>query len=226
MNLSQEPARVHTVFFDVGGTLVRSPSFFDFMAERISPERCSEIADTLRTQFMTMLRDESLPFATVKELLACSFREIAETHDVPDLSHEAARYYRECFTERAGLFDDVVPTLRYLRERGIRMIVISDADADVLNEELILFGIRDFFEDFIISSEVRGYKPSAPMVDAGRRLCRQPMAGNLLVGDNPVDVVTAGRMEIKAALVRNSEEPGFQAAYVFESLDELRSIIP
>jgi putative hydrolase of the HAD superfamily len=224
MTPESDHPRFHTVFLDVGGTIVDSPHFFEFVARRLFADGEAGIISDLRDNFVAAVRDHSAPFRSIRKLLELSVRAVCSKRGLPDVSASAGTLYRECFTSQARLYDDVIPTLNYFRERGVRMIVISDADADVLFEELELFGIRDYFDDFVISSEVKGYKPSRPMVEAGRARCREPLAGNLLVGDDIVDIETARRMGIPAATVRNTRGHELGADHAFTTLDQIRDL--
>jgi putative hydrolase of the HAD superfamily len=224
MTPESDHPHIHTVFLDVGGTILNSPDFFGFVARRLFPGGAADIESDLRGHFIAAVRDQSAPFRSVRELLELSVMAVCKEHGLPDVSAQAGAFYRECFTSQARLYDDVIPTLNFLRERGVRIIVISDADADVLFEELELFGIRDYFDDFVISSEVKGYKPSGPMVEAGRARCRDPLSGNLLVGDDKVDIETARGMGIPVATVRNSRGYELGADYAFTTLDQIRDL--
>ncbi len=217
--------RIHTVFFDAGGTLVDSPPFFEYFAMRVAPDLVERIAPVMQRRFLAMLRDETLPFAPVKALLACVIAEICAEFGLPDQSDRAAQYYRELFTQEATLYDDVLECLGRLRATGKRLIIVSDADADVLHAELEHFGIHDYFDNFVISSDVRGYKPGRAMAEAAAAFCPEPRSGAVFVGDEAVDVLTARKMGVGVVIVRNSRGEELGADYVLGSLSELFSVI-
>jgi HAD superfamily hydrolase (TIGR01509 family) len=59
-------------------------------------------------------------------------------------------------------FPEVVPTLRELRRRGVRMAVVSDAWPDLPALHAAL-GMGDFFEAYAISAELGCHKPDPRM---------------------------------------------------------------
>lgn len=217
--------KIHTVFFDAGGTLVQSPGFFDYIAERVAGERAFEIEPALKDQFTAMLRDESLPFVPIKAILASVVKTVCREFGLPDQGDRVATYYRELFTMKASLYDDVIPCLDRLKALGKTLHMISDADADVLIEELNRFGVRKYFTKLVISSEVQGYKPSEPMVTAASALCREPRSRIILIGDDAVDIRTAKRIGIKAVTVRCPDGLALGADFALNSLAELFDLI-
>lgn len=191
----------------------------------MAPGRVEEVGTVMRERFMRILRDEKAPFATVKALLACTMRQISEEMGLPDYSDRAGEIYRELFTEYGSLYDDAAGCLERLAGMGKTLYLISDADKDVLCEELELFGIRHYFSGFVISSEVEGYKPSKPMVDGALKLCREPKEGIVLVGDDRVDIMTAQRMGVAAITVRCPRGREWGAEHALGTLDELFGVI-
>jgi len=150
---------IQTAIFDVGETLVDAEELFPVLAQHMGS---LDLLPELRQHFATRLQKE--PFITVKAALAEAVEEIAQRTGREHI--DAAHIYYNHFVSNAKLFPDVVPTLRCLRNHGLRLIICSDADADVLWPELERLGLTAFFDDIIISSEVRAYKPSPAMVRA------------------------------------------------------------
>ncbi len=216
-----EQLDIHTVLFDAGGTLVDSPSFFDFLADQVDGSSRDRLAAFLKQRFFELFQHPEAEFRPIRELLRSAFADAATALGIPDHSGRAHELYRSLFVEHAGLFPDVLPVLDYLDARGVRLIMISDADADVLYAELDKFGIRNRFEAFIISSEVRAYKPGDPIVAAAEKYCRGPRERILLVGDDEVDILTAKRLGVKAAAVHQPRGAEFGADFVLERLSDL-----
>jgi 2-haloalkanoic acid dehalogenase type II len=214
-------SRVHTVFFDVGGTLVDNPDFFQFMADELYAPEPVSAASFLRRQFKEHTRDPNAPFREIKAMLADAFRALAAATGIPVEQGDAARLYRKLFMEVATLFDDVRPVLEELQLRAITLHIISNADADLLYDELERFGIRHAFQQFVVSSEVRAYKPSDKIVAAGRHLCRDPLEGIVYVGDENADLTVARKMGVRGALVRRSDTSTSEADLVLDSLYDL-----
>jgi len=217
---------IHTVLFDIGGTLVHGKSSLIGLAEQMDSSRIDHISRYMIDTFMAIYRDENYPrFHTIKELLAISVRKAAEKFDLPDISDQVERFYRRNHLEEGYLYDDTVTVLKELKNRGIRMILVSDADADVLVEQLENFGILDFFEARVISSHVGSYKPSRRTVAEVRRHCRKPLDGILFVGDTRVDVRTAQRLGVVSVLINRDGDFRHEADHRITGLSELLDII-
>ena len=213
--------RIHTVFLDAGGTLVQSPDFFGFMAVRLSEPGRECPRDFLYHEFMRRFGDREAPFRTIKELLTQTFKAASFQFGLADRSGEAPALYRQLFVEAAQLYPGVREVLAGLSDRGVRLIMISDADADILYEELDRFNIRSFFEAFVISGEVEAYKPDESMVAAAVAHCREPFHGILLVGDSAVDYETARKMGVTPVAVHNPAGLEQGAAFSLDSLTDL-----
>ncbi len=225
MREAKNEVQIHTIFFDVGGTLVESPGFFSHVASHVCAENRETFGEDLKWEFLEGFRDEKRPFATVTDTLSRSLRSVCTEHSLPDASGRAAELYRDVFIEHAVLYDDVNTVIPAIYDLGITMHIISDADAYLLEEELEVFRIRRFFDRLVISSDVGGYKPSAAMVEAGRALCREPKEGILLVGDAEVDVVTAKRMGVKSVVIRDPDCERLGADYCFDSLEGVLGLL-
>jgi putative hydrolase of the HAD superfamily len=103
------------------------------------------------------------------------------------------------------LFDDVAPTLKALRSRGIRMAVVSDAwpNLPTLHADL---GIHDFFEAYAISAELGCRKPDPRMYHhASNALALNP-AACLFVDDSPDLVAAAINLGYQARWLRRNGE--------------------
>ncbi len=216
----------HTIFFDVGGTIVTTKSTLTFFAEILDPERKDEIFRYLVDSFMLYYENENIDrFYTVREIIAITVKMAAEKFNLPDLSAESEKYYRLNHLRDASLFDDTIPTLEKLKTKNVKMIICSDADADVLVEQLKMFGIYDYFEDLIISSNVGAYKPHKKMVKEVLKHCREPYSEIFFVGDNRVDMETARRTKIKSVLINRKGRFKYDADYKITTLSELFDII-
>jgi len=205
-----------TVLFDAGGTLVDSDDLF----ERLRFEFGSDEIDSavmLNTFDLVKQRSDE-EFLDVKGLLKETCRVLAEEFGLEDLGDRAVSLYREVFLETVRLFPGVEETLALLQRHGIRMIIVSDADADVLIPEFDQLGISDYFERMIISSEVRAYKPADAMVEYILAVCGLPGEGVLFVGDNRVDVQTASKLGVGSVFIGRADTG---ATFTIESFSEL-----
>ncbi|MEW5924311.1 MAG: HAD-IA family hydrolase [Candidatus Zixiibacteriota bacterium] len=217
---------VHTVFFDIGGTLVTGTSGLHMLAKRLDASRESEIFQSLRNDFMDIYLDESpVRFYTIKEILALTAQKTAARFGLPDVSDEVVELYRTAYLKQGYMYDDTVETLRRLKANGINIVLISDADDDVLVTQLKNFGIWDYFDHTIISSITKAYKPADKVVAKALEYSAEPLSGILFVGDTIVDIKMAKKMNVKSVLINRDNNFKLEADYKITGLDQLFNII-
>ena len=117
---------------------------------------------------------------------------------------DCARIVQVAWCAGARLYDDVLPALRALRARGVRMVVCSNAPyrAASLHDQLAHVGLDEVLEGAVFSAEVGWRKPSPRMYDAALALARTTPARALMVGDRlREDVAGAVAHGMRAVLV-------------------------
>ena len=213
-------AALSAVLFDAGGTLVDSDDVFERLRLDFGPD---EIDSAAMLQTFELVKQRSgAEFLDVKGLLKETCRVLADEFGVVDIGDRAVCLYREAFLETVRLFPGVEETLALLRRCGVRMIIVSDADADVLMPEFDQLGISGYFEGMIISSEVRAYKPSDAMVECILAECKLPDEGVLFVGDNRVDVQTASKLGVDSVFIGRTDTG---ATFTIDTFSELAPLL-
>lgn len=221
---------IHTVIFDVGGTLVRARSSLVTFADWLAPDNDEnlrkELLEFLINEFMKIYRDDKrIEFIGIKEIIAIVLKKAADKFNVKDISDKADVLYGEAYLSRANLFYDTVPTLKKLKGMGIKLIIASDADPDVLDRELTKFKIKKYFDEIIISGNIKAYKPSDKMTNAIKDKCNKPYSGILFVGDTEVDVLAAKKIGAKSVLINRNGDFQVEADYQIKKLDKICDII-
>ncbi len=211
-------SRVHTILFDAGETLVEADDFFSFLAQAMGD---ASLRSILVKRFYPLLRRK--PFSTIKDTWARLCAEMVREFGARPVDARAA--YKDYFINHSRVYPDVIDALTSLRARGIKIILVSDADADVLHASLDKFGLVHFFSGMVISGEQRGYKPGPEMVEAARRFCAEPLDGILLVGDMDVDMEMAELLGVRGVLIDRAGKRRFPAPVRIESLRELLAIV-
>lgn len=217
---------IHTVIFDIGNTLIESRDIFEELLRRIGSEN-KEMLDFMKKRFFDIYRNmESREFLNVPDIISIVLRDASKEFGTADISQQARNIYEENFLNNSRLFDGVSSVMEELKKRNICMIAASDADKDVLLKELKSFGIFNFFDEIIISSEVKSYKPSDKMVSEIQNVCKEPASEILFVGDSEVDLITAKKMGTKSVLIsRNNAELNVNPDYRISSLKEIIDIL-
>ncbi len=143
--------------------------------------------------------------------------------DVPELDHATVRAAMlEALAFRT--FDDVLPALRELRGRGLRLVVVSNWDCS-LPEWLDRAGIGPLVDGAVSSAVVGEAKPAPAVFEAGLRLAGCDAAEALFVGDSVEnDVLGARAAGLRAVLVDRAGEPP-PGIDTVRSLGELSAIV-
>jgi putative hydrolase of the HAD superfamily len=122
------------------------------------------------------------------------------------------------------IFPDVPPALQELRERGLRLVVVSNWDCS-LHEWLHRAGIGDLIDGAVSSAVVGEAKPAPAVFEAGLRLAGCDAAEALFVGDSVEnDVLGARAAGLRAVLVQRAGDPPLGVETV-RSLGELSAIV-
>ena len=216
---------IHTVFLDCGGTLVGGTSSLKVLADTLNPDLSDELFHFLVDSFMEYYLDENPPcFYSIRDLLRLTAKSAAEAFHVPDLSEEVVEIYRENHLKNDSPYDDTIPALEKLKSMGTKLVLISDADADVLLEQLEAFDILHYFDEKIISSHIEAYKPSDTIVKKALSYCKEPFSEILFVGDTIVDIKTAKKMKVRSALINRDCKFKYEADYHIDPLAKIPEI--
>lgn len=214
---------IHTLILDVGGTLMTAPDLFEGMAA-LFPGACvyARLKDSMMAE-LRLIGSGGKAFSTVEKIIEDVLRSVSGELGRPDCSCKAKEVYRDTFVTGARLFDDTFSTLSRLNEMGVDMLIASDADAEILFEELSLLGIGGFFSRYFISSELGCYKPGDGFADALRPVVPHPAAA-LFVGDSEADILTGRKLGTKTALIGGAQV-GCRADYYINKLAEIIDIV-
>jgi FMN phosphatase YigB (HAD superfamily) len=180
---------IHTIFFDIGGTLVDADDIFQLIGNKLnSPES----ADFMRNRFMEIYNGGK--FMKVKDIIAVAMKEASEKFSVEDLSENAGEIYK-----------------------------------DVLVAELEKLRIVKYFDNILVSSEIKAYKPSDKVVNKALEICEEPLSDILIIGDSDVDIEVASKMGIKSVLIvrednkKINKDPDFKISTLNDIFDILES---
>ena len=150
-------------------------------------------------------------------------RELARGLPVDGLDHAAVKAAM-LESLRFTPYPDVVPTLRELRRRGLRLVVASNWDCS-LPEWMDGAGLGGFLDGTVSSAVAGEPKPGAAVFHEALRLAGVGADEALHVGDSPVNDLEGARVAgLRAVLVARDGDPppGVEA---IPSLAELPSLL-
>lgn len=224
-----------TVVFDVGGTLLQLD--YAALATRyvhaaaahhialdwhqayaVLEQLESEIPQWQQKRAVSLEHDHGVAFWN--DFYAEGFRRLGVTRDMSPVVNEI----RECFqrAEFEKLYDDVMPTLRALHARRIRMGILSNFSAN-LEEVLRQVGIHQYFEFFVVSAIAGVEKPDRKIFDLTVQAANCPREEIVYIGDSVFhDIEGARNAGLAAILVdRQDRHPEFDGA----RLRDLRALV-
>ncbi|MFL5887332.1 MAG: haloacid dehalogenase type II [Thermoleophilaceae bacterium] len=103
-------------------------------------------------------------------------------------------------------FPDTRPALTRVREAGVRLVIVSNTDNDILSHSLRQLEIP--FDDLVTAEEVRSYKPADPhFEDALRRIGEPPSSVLHVAFGFKYDIGPAQRHGMASAWVNRHAEP-------------------
>lgn len=182
---------IHAVLFDWGDTLFAPPDAATVIAEAasargmaLSRERARAIWDELWTLGKTpaeLAKGRDLSAEAHRTVWTSLFR-TAEVH-IPGVGREL---YDRVMDPVAWIpYPDTEPTLRALKERGMRIAIVSNVPRD-LSDIFARHGLARHIDAFVHSFQVGAEKPDPRIfLAACERLGSDP-ASTLMVGDHEV----------------------------------------
>jgi putative hydrolase of the HAD superfamily len=213
---------ISTIIFDVGGTLVDAPDLFEELSNKINEKYSIDVKKELVDEFRKLYYSED--FLDIKSILNLITLKILNEHNIKSANIDSAQIYVDIFLNKSFLFEESKEVLDYLKYKKINLIIVSDADADVLIPELKKLEIYNYFKKILISSDLKCYKTSKNIVEKIGSCVDVLRNDVLFVGDAKVDVDTAMGLGVKSVLVcRNASD--IVADFKIESLRDLKKLI-
>jgi len=188
------------VLFDVGGTLAGADNMFEIMAKSIPDDRID--ISTIENCFVNIKNKfDDHQFFNVQTLLRMTANDLSKSFDIDINPNNFVEIYRHTYTETVYLYDRVIEILEYLKRKNVEMVVVSDADADIIRPQLNSLNIDNYFSELIISSEVEAYKPSDKICQLLRERFDVDNKSVIFVGDSTVDIETAKKINAKSIYI-------------------------
>jgi putative hydrolase of the HAD superfamily len=238
---------IHAVIFDMGGTLLRfvrpgSGTWREFEAQGIRglyrylieqghPLRAHE-DDFVETMFARMAEGWEQATGGQINLRAVDWIAAGTAHHQLTLDEaallEAARHY--ALPLRAGISaaPGAEPTLAALRERGLRIGLISNTawPAEMHLEDLEEVGVLPYLEHPIFSGEIGIWKPNPAIFQHALAALGVAPEQAVFVGDSPrEDIRGAQSAGMRAVWVRSREFPQGDVQ-PDATIDELPELLP
>ena len=212
-------SKIQVVFFDAGGTLFEVRGSVGEIYSRFARRHGVEIeAVKIHQNFLQSFREQpplafppGTPEAELQKLEYEWWRNLAsavfDEYDFPSFD----QFFADVFEFFRGsdawlLYGDVKPTLRALKNRGLRLAVISNFDSR-LDDLLHAFDLDQYFDAVHISSRIGAAKPDPIIFRAALDHHRIEPHRALHVGDSlREDVEGAAAVGIRPILIDRCRE--------------------
>ncbi|WP_397539888.1 pyrophosphatase PpaX [Rummeliibacillus pycnus] len=149
-------------------------------------------------------------------------------------AEEWVRQYRrwndEHHDELAKEFEGVKSTLFVLREKGIRLAIVSTKGLDSLSKGIRLLGIEDLFEVVVSMDDVKHVKPDPEPILLALKKMHLEKDNVLMIGDNSHDIVGGQNARVRTAGVAWSMKGEeflmqFKPDYMLHRMTDLITIV-
>ena len=230
---------IKAVFFDMYGTLAGfRPSRFEVQSEacarfgiEVTPEGITAgyaLADAFMAKQNTVSPVRLLSPADKDKFFAEYERLVLRGAGVDVTTERALEVWRAVGRMKYGFaaFDDVVPVLDGLAERGLVVGMITNIDGDGAGLAASI-GLTGRLDVIVTSGEVRAEKPSRRIFDVALRRAGVEAGDAVHVGDQPAtDIDGALGAGLAAVLIdRDGNHPGFRRCPRIVSLFELPALL-
>jgi putative hydrolase of the HAD superfamily len=203
--------------------------YTDFSAHRNELPKLAGIpADAMFREFRRLA-----PALSVGEIsIAGAYAQILQASGVeprPDLVRAMADKSRELLLLSGRLYDDVLPFLRTLRSRGIKIAIVSNCDENT-RDLLVELGVAALADALVLSNEVGAVKPAAQIYQYALDKLGVTAEAALFVDNNATFCAGAAALGIQAVqIVREAREAGdagvMAGTAVIRSLSELQVLL-
>jgi putative hydrolase of the HAD superfamily len=190
----QPLAGIRALTFDVGGTLIEPwPSVGGVYAKIAAQHGLEADAEALDRQFAkawAAKKDFNYSMADWENLVRQTFAGMAKAAITDAMFTTLYEHFATAAPWR--IFDDVMPCLRELKKRGLKLGIISNWDTR-LRPLLRALQLDSYFDSIVVSAEVGARKPDPRIFQAAAAQMGLPPAAILHVGDSLREDVAGAR---------------------------------
>jgi len=221
------PRNIKAIAFDAFAIFDPGPVFA--LTEKMFPGRGKEIAETWRLrQFeYSWLRQTAGQYKDFLEIttdaLLFATRKAQVTLPAADKNILVNAYLS------LEIWPDVLPTLEYLRKKGIRLGFLSNMTGAMLDSNIRHNGLHGYFEAVLSTDQLKTYKPSPQSYQMGVDAFRLKKAEILFVAFAGWDAAGSGWFGYPTywsnRLDAPMEELGASIKMTGKSLDEIKNLV-
>ncbi len=138
--------------------------------------------------------------------------------------------FLDCCSSKSGVVEGAHELMDYLRGKGYRMHICSNGFHEIQYKKLEASGLRDYFDNIILSEDAGANKPSPIYFDYAFKVSGACREDTLMIGDNiQNDIQGALNAGIDALLFNrwgiDVTESAITPTYVVKTLEEIKNIL-
>lgn len=193
------------VILDVDGTLVDSNDAHTKAWVEALEQAGYRVTYNQIKSLIGMGADNLLPKVTGKE---------KESAEGKKLSEAWSDIFKRKYLPHLKAFPETREMLQALKDRGLKLVVASSAEKDMLDQLLRIAGAKDLIEDQASSDDAKNSKPDPDIVEAALKQIGLPPAQVLMLGDTPYDVEAARKAGVGTVAFRSGgwDDEGLKGA--------------
>ncbi|MEM5879340.1 MAG: HAD family hydrolase [Candidatus Aenigmatarchaeota archaeon] len=123
------------------------------------------------------------------------------------LAEEIYQIFFQNFLQRIKLFDGVKETLKELKEKGLKLVIVSEDFKEQLEKKIKKFSLKEFFDLIITCDDVGSMKPDKKYYEIVKNKLKIPFEEMVAIGDSfEKDLEIPKKMGMKTVLIFNKDE--------------------
>ena len=228
----------NTVLFDFGNTLVQYHESRTMVPIFILEQSVNEVKGFLkRLNLLTVSHDEIWKTVKIEGQEAddhrvrpmvnrlCHIFQIQESDLPKGGTMEMCRRFMGPMSVAVKCYEDTVPALRRLKQKGIKIAIVSNAPwgcpAPLCRQEVDRFSLSRFFNDIVFCTDVGWRKPAKQIFEFALNRLQEPANHCLFVGDHPEwDFDGPRSMGMEAVLIDRGVHQ-LTGKYVLKTLEDI-----
>lgn len=206
--------------FDLYGTLVgiktdeekddlwyRISLFFGYHGAKYEPQELKKrYFDKVREDFERFKVEENREIQISKV-----FRTLYEEKGI-NVDETTVKYttqtFRNLSTETIYLYEGVIEFFNWLKNNGKKIYLLSNAQKEFTMPEIIMLGIKDYFDDIFISSDYGYMKPGIQFYQALINRYDLKIKRSIMIGNDPrSDIEGANRVGMDSLYIHTDNSP-------------------
>ncbi|MGN1369205.1 MAG: HAD family hydrolase [Aristaeellaceae bacterium] len=218
--------RYTDLIFDLYGTLVdihtdENDAVWEKTALYFGYYGAGYTGKSLKTDFESVMAEqesdagqsyEVYPDIPIDGVMAALFRRRGVTDNADVLGFNAAQVFRVASTDYIRLYDGVLDALDFLRKKGFRLWLLSNAQRSFTAYELRLLGLDKQFDRIYLSSDYQCRKPDPRFFQALLEKEQLDPRRCLMIGnDRETDIAGATAVGLDTLYMHTNLTPSHQA---------------